>query len=80
MAGLRDALIDGLALVLVGGGLAGAAISYAHGIPDTPVTVARGLQDWEDPVTTGSIGPRAEDRPEALAPDPWTDPPARSRF
>lgn len=78
MAGLRDALIDGLALVLVGGGLAGAAISYAHGIPDPPVTVARSLQDWEDPVTTGSIAPHADDRSEA--PDPWTDPPTRSRF
>jgi hypothetical protein len=77
MAGFRDALIDGLALMLVGGGLATAAVSYARSIPDPAVRVARSLPAWEDPVTTGSIGPRVEEADPAR-PDPWTDPPPRA--
>lgn len=78
MAGFRDALIDGLALMLVGGGLATAAVSYVSSIPDPAVRVARGLADWEDPVTTGSIAPRARDGAEEAAPDLWVDPPPRA--
>lgn len=74
MAGFRDAAVNGLALLLVGGGLAAAALSYARNIPDPAAPAARGLSDWEGPVTTGSIAPRAEDEDEPAV-DPWIDPP-----
>jgi hypothetical protein len=83
MAGFRGALIDGLALVLVGGGLTAAALSYADGIPDPARVAARGLPAFEDPVATGSITARAEtaaedpaeERAEGSIADPWVDPP-----
>lgn len=83
MAGLRGALIDGLALVLVGGGLTAAALSYADGIPDPAQVAARGLPAFEDPVATGSITARAEagaedsaeERAEGAIAGPWVDPP-----
>ena len=79
MAGFRDAAVNGLALVLVGGGLTAAALSYARNIPDPAAPAAQGLSDWEEPVTTGSIAPRAEDEDEPAVTDPWVDPPAHDR-
>ena len=83
MAGLRGALIDGLALVLVGGGLTAAALSYADGIPDPAQVAARGLPAFEDPVATASKTARPEAGAEGAAggggggamAGPWVDPP-----
>jgi len=92
MPRLGHRIIDGLALVLVGTGLAAIVAGYQSNLPAPPVQVAELASSWADPLTTGSITPaitptaaptrppqksETPGHPTTPSPRVWIDPPSR---
>lgn len=88
MRRLGHRIIDGLALVLVGTGLAAIVAGYQSNLPAPAVQVAELASSWADPLTTGSITPTAAPtrpprksetpgHPTTSSPRVWIDPPSR---
>ncbi len=92
MPRLGHRIIDGLALVLVGTGLAAIVAGYQSNLPAPPLQVAELASSWADPLTTGSITratkadaapirptrkSEAPAHPAVPGPRVWIDPPSR---
>ena len=64
MPRLRHMIVDSLALLMVGVSLTSVVVSYERNLPSPATEIAQAFeadQGWMDPLTTGSITPKARE-------------------